>query len=118
MAAAAESGGRCLGVPSSPDPVVKAEREAAWHSRQKAESGRARGGQAARCSRPGGSAAPRGGTGRQGEPGDEVSEAELPAGCTVAPAGRASRQAGVPAAPRLRHISSPLSRADPESHPR
>lgn len=38
-----ERGGRCLSAPSSPDPVVKAEREAAWHGRQKAESGRGRG---------------------------------------------------------------------------
>lgn len=34
-----ERGGRCLAAPASPDPVVKAGREAAWHGRQKAESG-------------------------------------------------------------------------------
>lgn len=49
MAAAVvpERGGRCLAAPASPDPVVKAEREAAWHGRQKAEGerpGRGRGG--------------------------------------------------------------------------
>ncbi|XP_036256459.1 basic proline-rich protein-like [Molothrus ater] len=34
-----ERGGRCFAAPASPDPVVKAEREAAWHGRQKAENG-------------------------------------------------------------------------------
>lgn len=96
---------------------MKAEREAAWHGRQEAESGRAGGGQAARCSRPGGPANPRSGPGRQGEPGDEVAGAALPADSPLAPPGRASRRAGVPAAPRLRHTSSPLSCADPGSHP-
>lgn len=43
-----ERGGRCLAAPASPDPVVKAEREAAWHGRQKAESGSDRAGEGTR----------------------------------------------------------------------
>lgn len=62
-----ERGGRCFAAPASPDPVVKAEREAAWHGRQKAENG------------PGGGARALGG--REGE-------RRPPPGPTAAPAGR------------------------------
>lgn len=58
-----ERGGRCFAAPASPDPVVKAEREAAWHGRQKAENGpgggaRALGGREGERRPPAGSPAP------------------------------------------------------------